>query len=88
MELDPQQEILQQLKKLNYKLDKMTDPWKNAWSNFLYGVFRALGYIFGTAIIAASILYIASQLTIGKNIINWFETYQPTNIQISKPSSD
>ena len=86
METELQQEILQQLKKLNIRLDKMTHPLKSAWSNFLSGVFRSLGYIFGTAIITALILFIASQSTIGKNITNWFKSYQPTNFQISTPS--
>ena len=88
MENQYDQEILDQLKKLNAKLDKMTHPVKSAWSNFLSGIFRSLGYIFGTAVVAALIIYFVSQSKIGQNITNWIQSYQPSNYQISVPSLD
>lgn len=61
-----------ELKNLNCKLDKIThntrymiynaNPWKFALYNFISGIFFSLGSLFGTAVIAAAIIYIANQL--------------------------
>lgn len=88
MKKEPNQEILQQLKKLNNQLDNITNPFKSAWHNFLSGIFRSLGYIFGTAVIATLIVFLFSQTKIGQNITNWFQSYQPSIYQISVPSPD
>jgi hypothetical protein len=80
------QEILQELKIINKKLDKFTHPIKGAWYNFSSGMFRSLGYIFGTAIITSLILYFLSKSNFGQSISKWFEFYQPTNYQLSVPS--
>lgn len=88
MEPNFDQEILEQLKKLNTKLDKVTHPVKSAWYNFNSGVFRSLGYLFGTAVVTAIIIYIASQSKIGQDLTKWIESYQLSNYQISAPSLD
>lgn len=81
-------EILEQLQKLNQKLDKLSHPIKGAWFSFKAGIFRALGYIFGTAVIATIIIYILSQSKIGQNIGNWIQSNQFSNYQISLPAPD
>lgn len=86
---DCNSEILLELKKLNQKLDKFSSPVKGAWYNFKAGIFRALGYLFGTVVVASVIIYILSQSKIGQSINNWVQSIQSsTNYQISLPESD
>jgi hypothetical protein len=85
--MNKEEEILNQLQSLNQKFDKYLNPKKLVWQNFLFGLLRALGYLFGTAIIASLIIYILSQSKIGQSIKTWVETNQPT-YQISVPSPD
>jgi len=86
--MDQNQELVEQIKKLNKKLDTFSHPWKNIWYNFSSGVFRSLGYLFGTVIVASIIVYILSQTQIGKSIGNWIQSNQFTNYQISAPGLD
>jgi len=81
-------EILGQLKELNKKLDKISHPVKGAWFSFKAGIFRALGYLFGTAVVASIIIYILSQSKIGQNIGTWIQSNQFSNYQISLPAPD
>jgi ABC-type cobalt transport system substrate-binding protein len=83
--MDQNEELIEQLKKLNKKLDVFSHPWKNAWYNFSSGIFRSLGYVFGTAIVASIIVYFLSQSQIGKSVSSWIKTNQPINYQISAP---
>lgn len=86
--MDQNQEIINQLTKLNKKLDTLIHPAKSAWRSFYLGIFRALGYLFGTAVVASIIIYILSQSGFGQNISNWIQSNQFSNYQISVPVPD
>ena len=69
--MDPNQEILTELKNINQKLEKFTKPSKSIWRNFLNGMFHSLGTIFGTAIITIILIYVFSQFNFTKVISDW-----------------
>lgn len=71
--MDPNQEILQELKNINEKLEKFTKPSKVMWSNFLSGTFRSIGMLFGTIIIGSILIYFFSQLNFTKAVTGWVE---------------
>jgi hypothetical protein len=71
--MDQNQEIIDELKSLNKKLERFTHPAKFTLFNFLGGTFHALGTIFGTLIVTSAIIYIFSQFNITKSISQWFE---------------
>lgn len=78
---DQDEKILLELKKLNQKLDKIsnnnrffiynTHPAKFAFLNFLGGTFSSLGTIFGTVIVASFVIYIFSKINFTHAISNW-----------------
>jgi len=72
--MDQNQEILLELQKINQKIDNYTNPFKISWSNFLAGIFRSLGTLFGTVIIASVLVYIFSQFNLTASISKWIET--------------
>lgn len=71
--MDPNQEILQELKNINQKIEKFTKPTKFAWLNFLGGISHSLGTIFGTLIIASALIYLFSRFDFTKSISDWIE---------------
>lgn len=66
------QQTLLELKKLNEKLDRLSNnnryfiyasnPLKFAFYNFIAGIFHSLGTLFGTIFVTAALIYIASML--------------------------
>lgn len=72
-----------EIKKLNQKLDRIgdqnrfmvysTNPWKFGWYNFLAGVFYSLGILFGTAVIATSLLYLSAKYNFTNSVTSWVE---------------
>ena len=71
--MDQNQEIIDELKNLNQKIEKFTKPSKFAWFNFIGGISHSLGTIFGTAIITLILVYIFSQFNFTKSISTWME---------------
>jgi len=71
--MDQNQEILQELKNINQKIEKFTKPSKSIWLNFLNGTFHSLGTIFGTLVIASALIYIFSQFNFTKSVSGWIE---------------
>ena len=71
--MDQNQEILQELKSINQKIEKYIKPSKSIWLNFVNGTFHSLGTIFGTLIIASVLIYIFSQFNFTKSISTWIE---------------
>ena len=69
--MESDQELLQQLKKLNSKLEIINHPLKNAYYNFVSGVFRSLGSLFGTMVIASLFIYLLSRFNFFNNFNNW-----------------
>jgi len=71
--MDPNQEILQELKNINQKIEKFTKPSKSIWLNFINGTFHSLGTIFGTLVIASALIYLFSRFDFTKSISGWIE---------------
>jgi len=83
--------ILEELKKINHNLEIQNSSFKRAGRAFSNGIFTALGYIFGTVVVAALIIYILSRLSFTKDIIqsvnDFTQKYSPS-VQISQPLPD
>ena len=83
------EKILEELQKINHNLEIQNSSFKRAGRAFSSGVFTALGYIFGTVVVAALIIYILSRLTLTKNLIRsiseFTQKYSPS-VQIAAPS--
>lgn len=71
--MTPDDQLLSQLTKLNQRLDILTNPVKNASYNFISGIFRSLGSLFGTVILAGIIFYFFSNVDFVKPITTWVE---------------
>ena len=75
------QKLTLEVKKLNEKLDAIgsrsrflvysANPFKFFWLNFLAGIAHSLGSLFGTAVIAAVVVYFFSQI----NLIGYFSGF-------------
>lgn len=87
MTTDP--ELLSELKKLNQNLTRQNSLLKHASRAFTSGIFSALGSLFGTAVIAAILIYLFSQLNITKSLSTTLEKFvqaPTTNAPLSAPS--
>lgn len=85
------EKILAELQKINHNLEIQNSSFKRAGRAFSNGIFTALGYIFGTVIVTAIIIYVLSRLPLTKNLMEslgaFTQKYSPT-VQISAPSPD
>jgi ABC-type glycerol-3-phosphate transport system permease component len=85
------EKILDELKKINQNLEVQNSSFKRAGRAFSSGIFTALGYTFGTVVVAALIIYILSRLSFTKNLIqsinDFTQKYSPS-VQFSVPSPD
>lgn len=83
------EKILDELKKINHNLEVQNSSFKRASRAFSSGIFTALGYIFGTVVVAALIIYILSRLSFTKNLIqsinDFTQKYSPS-VQLAAPS--
>lgn len=69
--MDPNQEILSELKSINQKLEKLTKNSKTVLRSFISGTFNALGAVFGTVIVASALVYVFSRFDFTNAISNW-----------------
>lgn len=77
-------ELTSEIKKLNQKLDQINSsskyfvynsrPFKFLALNFLAGTFSALGSLFGTAIIASILIFLASKIDFVQPVTSWIES--------------
>ena len=87
--MDYQQEILNQLKEINQNLQKLPGLSKKVWENFLVGISKALGYLFGMIIVASLIAYLFSRFKVSQQINDWVkDNQQILNSRISVPVPD
>ena len=87
--MDYQPDILNQLQQINQNLQKLPGLGKNMWSNFLIGISKALGYLFGMIIVASLVAYLFSKIKISQYITDWVKDNQVIlNSQISVPVPD
>lgn len=70
----PDEELLEQVKKLNQRLDFINNPFKNAGYNFIAGIFRSLGSLFGTIVVAGAFFYFFSKVDLVKPVTDWVES--------------
>jgi hypothetical protein len=57
-------QLLNELKAINNKLDKLTNPLKVSYLNFIAGIFHSLGTLFGTVVVAAAIVFLLSKINL------------------------
>jgi len=86
MTTDP--EILEQLQKINHRLDQLTSSSRIAGREFMSGLFRSLGYAIGTIIILLISVYFLSKMNFGQVINNYIQQFVPKPIEINVPFSD
>lgn len=84
-------EILEQLQKLNIRLDQLTSRKRLISREFLSGFLRALGSAIGTALVIVVAVYFLSKLNFGQTINNYIQNLIPKpqiNIPFSPPLLD
>ena len=84
-----EEQILIELQNLNKKIDKYTNPYRNAWNNFFSGITRAFGWLIGSVIITAVIFYFLSRINFDKifqDVIQRNLTTPSINSLFSQPS--
>lgn len=78
------QKLILEIRKLNQHLDRVSlqskfmvysaNPIKFAWFNFIGGLFHSLGSLFGTAVVAGTIVYLLSQIDFIIPVSRFFES--------------
>lgn len=87
MTTDP--EILEQLQKINHRLDQLTSTRRAVSREFLSGLFRSLGYSLGTTIIILVSVYYLSKINFGQTINSYVQKLIPkteTIVPFAQPS--
>lgn len=80
-------EILEQLQKINHRLDQLTSTRRVVSREFMSGIFRALGYTLGTALVILIAVYILSKINFGQTINDFIQNLMPKPIEINVPFS-
>lgn len=80
-------EILQELQKINLRLDQLTNHKRFYGREFLAGIFRSLGYTFGTLIILAISFYFLSKINFNQMFTDYVKQFIPKPIEINVPFS-
>ncbi len=71
--IDKNVELIEEIKKLTHQLEIQNHPYKRIGKAFTTGVFTALGSVFGTVVVISLLVYILSQLSFTKGIIEFFK---------------
>jgi hypothetical protein len=77
-------EILEQLQKINHRLDQLTSTRRIASHEFMSGLFRSLGYTIGTALVILVAVYFFSKMNLGQTINDYIQSLIPKT-QINVP---
>ncbi|MFA5024910.1 MAG: DUF5665 domain-containing protein [Candidatus Shapirobacteria bacterium] len=80
-------EILEELKKINHRLNQLTSSKRLAARELVSGLLRSIGYAIGTAIIILISVYILSKMNFGNVINNYIQQFVPKPIEINVPFS-
>jgi len=72
--MTPEEELLEEIKKINRRLSVIDNPLKNASYSFISGIFRSLGSLFGTVIVTGVLFYLFSQLNLTKTITDFVQS--------------
>ena len=80
-------EILEQLQKINHRLDQLTSHKRLFGREFFSGFLRSLGYALGTIFIIIISIYFLSKINFGRTINNYIQNLIPKPIEINVPFS-
>ena len=81
-------EILEQLQRINVRLDQLTSHKRQYGREFLLGFLRSLGYTFGTLIILAISAYLLSKINFNKIVTDYIKQFIPKPVEINVPFSE
>lgn len=80
-------ELIEQLTKLNHRLDQLTSSKRLAAREFASGLFRSLGYAIGTSLVILISVYFLSKMNLGDVINGYVKQFVPKPIEINVPFS-
>ena len=80
-------EILEQLQKINHRLDQLTNNRRIAGRELVSGIFRSLGLTIGTALVILISIYFLSKIDFGQTINDYVQNLLPKPVQINVPFS-
>lgn len=85
--MNPDEEIINQLQKINQRLDQLSNSRKIIVREFVSGIFRSFGSFLGTSIIILISIYFLSQINFGQTINDFIQKFVPKPVQINVPFS-
>ena len=80
-------EILEQLQKINHRLDQLTSSRRIAGSQLMSGIFHSIGLTIGTTLVILIAIYFLSKIDFGQTINDYVQNLLPKPIQINVPFS-
>ncbi len=80
-------EILEQLQRINIRLDQLVSRKRLFGREFLSGFLRSLGYTFGTLIILAISAYFLSKINFNQILTDYVKNFIPKPVEINVPFS-
>ncbi len=80
-------EILQELQRINVRLDQLTSRKRILGREFLSGLLRSLGYTVGTLIILAISYYFLSKINFNQMFTDYIKQFIPKPVEINVPFS-
>lgn len=80
-------QIVEQLQKINHRLDQLTSSGRIMGHEFMSGLFRSFGYAIGTSIIILISVYFLSKMNLGQVINNYVKQFVPKPVEINVPFS-
>ncbi len=80
-------EILQELQRINLRLDQLTNRKRFLGREFLSGLVRSLGSTFGTLIILAISFYFLSKINFNQMFTDYIKQFIPKPVEINVPFS-
>ena len=78
-------EILQELQRINVRLDQLTSCKRLYGREFMSGFLRSLGYTFGTLIILAISFYFLSKINFTQIMTDYLKQFIPKPVEINVP---
>jgi len=80
-------EILEQLQRINVRLDQLTSRKRLIGREFVSGLFRSLGYAFGTLLILMVSAYLLSKINFNQMFTDYLKQFVPKPVEINVPFS-
>lgn len=80
-------EILEQLQKINIRLDQLTNRKRLYGHEFISGLLRSLGYTVGTLLIILISVYFLSKINFNQMFTDYVKQFIPKPVEINVPFS-